>query len=404
MPLKNNPPVIAHISTTFNGQAGAASRLYKRLRALADHGYGITLIVGRDFHQDAAWDWTGIDVYQVQSLIKYVNPLKDLQALKGLVCLLRRIRPYAVHTHLAKAGMLGRLAAHVTGTPVILHTVHGPMFPKSFPFYRRLPYYFLERMMGRVTDFFIFVGSELREEYVRGGVCSRNKAMIVRTGRPDSEIDALENIDQDELTGLRRSLAKDDEFLVSCVGRVVEEKQQAHAILAIHQLRSMGIQARLVVVGEALLKEEREYVDTLKSLAVRLDLKESVLFTGHRQDVLNIMSASDAVLHTSKREGLSNVLVEAALAKKPIVSYEVSGAREVIRDGETGFIVKQGDIRNAAERLQRLAKNPEMAREMGIKAWQCVSEEYRESRMIRNKLDAYRKMLPYLPLRWTIHP
>ncbi len=366
--------------------------MYKLLRAFKDAGYAVVLVVGRDFNPAEDWDLSGMAVYRVSSLVKYIDPLRDLRALRDLFRLFRRIRPYAVHTHLAKAGILGRWAAFLSGTPLILHTVHGPTFPAVYSSHRRFIYWFLELVMGRITDHFVFVGQELCNDYVNGGVCSMKSAVIVRTGRADAELDALEATDPADLRAIRRSFAGDDQFLMACVGRVVPEKQQNHAIRVLNHLRSSGVDAKLVVVGEGLLKEEKRYIHCLHDIVAELELERWVVFAGHREDAMKIMAASDVVLHTSKREGLPNVLVEAALVKKPVVTYAVSGARELIRDGVTGFIVDQGDVQGASDQLLFLQRHPEAAREMGLKAYRAVSAEYRESAMIRKKLAFYRNL------------
>jgi glycosyltransferase involved in cell wall biosynthesis len=392
-PSRQGLPVIAHIATTFKAKAGSARRLYRLLRALRDHGYGLILIVGRDFEPAAEWDLEGIHVHQIRSLVKYINPADDLKAFLSLRELLRRLRPHAVHTHLAKAGILGRWAAHLNHTPFILHTIHGPTFPRTLPLFKRLPYLLLERMTGRITDFFVFVGDELRDEYIRSGVCRRNNSVVIRTGRPDEEIDAVLKTRKEALLALRRSILRNgDDVLVVNVGRVVPSKQQDHAIKVVREMRQKGVMAHLALVGEALLDQEKSHMKSLTELACRLEMDNHVTFTGHREDALKIMAASDAVLHTSLYEGLPNILVECALTAKPVVTYAVSGAAEVVGNGATGFILDQGDIPAAADRLCFLAKHPSLSGLMGKRARRFLSEEYRESTMIQSKLQFYERI------------
>ena len=390
----SSKPLIAHVSTTFNHRSGGIHRMFKRIAALRDAGYRTALVVGREFHPGAAWDLGGIELHRVNSMVKYLSPRKDLAAFRELVALFRRIRPEVVHTHLAKAGILGRWAASVCRVPVIIHTVHGPTFPSTLPRHRRVPFRMLEWAAGRVTDHFVFVGEELRGEYMRSGVCTPRNSVVIRTGRPDKEIDAVLSLSGDERGALRRSLLKNGEdVLIANVGRVVPSKQQDHAIRVVHELRQRGVGAHLAIVGEAFLEEEQGTMASLRGLAEGLGVADHITFTGHRDDVLRIMAASDAILHTSRYEGLPNILVEAGLAARPVVTYAVSGAREVIREGETGFVVDQGDIPAAAERLSFIAGHPSVAREMGERARSLVSGEYRESSMIRNKLAFYENIL-----------
>lgn len=391
-------PHIVHICTTFNGQSGGIDRLFRRLVAYRRAGYRISLVVGRDYSPLPDWDLSGIHIYQIGSLVKYIDVIKDLKALLGLIRIIHRTRPDMVHTHLAKAGTLGRWAAWICRTPVVVHTVHGPTFPETLSLLRRAGYRWIERITGEVTDYFVFVGSEVRQSYIRAGVCREANSFVVRTGRPDRELRSIQSADPSAFAELRSSfLNNGHRFLVTCVGRVVPSKQQDHAIRVLHALREQNIDAGLLIVGEGFLMEEKGYMDQLRSMVGTLGLESHIVFTGHREDVLQIMVATDAVLHTSKYEGLPNIPVEAALAAKPIVCYEVSGAREVIRDSETGFIVGQGNVRAAAERLQRLAESPELANSMGRRARRIVNDEYSESRMIENSLKLYRRILGSKP-------
>jgi len=299
MDRPNRPKFVAHISTTFNHRSGGIDRLFKRLRAIRDSGYNIALVVGRDYHPSPDWDLSGIRVYRVPNLVKYIDPVKDFLVLWDLVALIRRIRPDAVHTHLAKAGILGRWAAYLSGTPLILHTVHGPTFPATLPFYRRLPYLCLEWITGRITDHFVFVGEEVCGEYIRKGVCKPQNSVVVRTGRPDAEIDEIARAAETERSFMRHSLLNGTHrFLIACVGRIVPSKQQDHAVRVLHRLRQMGVNAGLVVVGEGYVKEEKGYLDRVRSIVEELDLRNHVCFTGHRDDALRVMDAADAILHT----------------------------------------------------------------------------------------------------------
>lgn len=385
---------IVHICTTFNHRAGGIHRLYKRLRALSDHGYKVELIVGRDYVPSPEWDLSGITVHHVESMVKHISPLLDLRAFRHLCSLLARIRPQLVHTHLAKAGILGRWAARIQRTPIVVHTVHGPSFSATIPVFRRLLFRWFEKAAGAVTNYFVFVGEDVRRQYIEAGVCRQSRSVVVRTGRPDSEIDDLAELTDEYLRGLRESiLGTRNGFMIVSVGRLVPSKNFEDTLKVMGLLRTAGISAKIAVVGEAYIPEEKAYRQSLQSLVRRLGLEAHVRFTGYRRDVLEIIAAADAVLHTSLYEGLSNILAEAAFAATPVVSYEVSGANEVIRNGTTGFIVNQGDVTGAFSCLFSLASDPDSARRMGLAAKALVSDEYRESTMIRNKLAFYDRVL-----------
>jgi glycosyltransferase involved in cell wall biosynthesis len=384
---------IVHVCTTFMYRSGGISRLFARLGGMLRAGYQVTLVVGRDYEPAPHWDMNDFDVHQIKSLVKYISPVKDIQTFFLLAKAFRKIRPDVIHTHFAKAGLLGRLAAYFSRTPLILHTVHGPTFAKTLPVHKRIGYRWLETVVGRITNYFVFVGEEIRNEYIHAGVCDNYNSVVIYTGRPDEELDRIKELGTTDKQGCRQSFFKTKKaFIVVCVGRVVPSKQQEHAILVIQQLRQMGINAKLIIVGEAFIKEEKRYVGFLKKLVDQLYLQDHISFSGYRTDVLDIMASADAILHTSKYEGLPNVLVEAGLAARPVVCYAVCGAREVIHEERTGYIVEQGDVSKAAERLFYLATNSPEADKMGLAAHDIISNNFRESTMVKRKLGLYKEL------------
>ncbi len=385
---------ILHVCTTFIHRSSGISRVYKRLAAMVASGYQVGLVVGRDYQPDPDWDMSEIRVYRVETLVKYVSPKNDLKTLVALHRLFNEIRPDVVHTHLAKGGVLGRWSAYLSGTPLIFHTVHGPTFASTLPAKRRMAYLALEWMTGRITDHFFFVGQEILNEYVASGVSRAGNSSVIRTGRPDAEIDQLSMIGSDDVASIRRSfLAEHDCFLVACVGRIVPSKGQDHAIRATRSLRAFGINAKLLIIGDALLEEETVFLRSLQDLSKELGLEKHVLFTGYREDALHIMASADAIVHTSKYEGLPNVFVEAGLVSKPLVCYRVLGASETVDEGKTGYIVEQDNIEGLVKRLYELWDNPALAKELGRNAHEKVALDYRESTMIKRKLELYRQLI-----------
>lgn len=152
---------ICHISTSFLRRAGIARRTAAIVAACAERGYRVSLIAGRD-HDLVDGDLPGVAIEIVRELAKPVRPLADATAVRRLGRLLRSLKPDLVHTHLAKAGILGRRAAARCGVRPIVHTVHGPTFPSHLPAPRRLLFRALERRAARLTDALVFVGEELR--------------------------------------------------------------------------------------------------------------------------------------------------------------------------------------------------------------------------------------------------
>lgn len=385
---------VCHVTTTFLHRAGSAQRTYRILRRSVEEGYRVTLVAGRDYGPHADWDLSGIDVIQLSALVKHVDPRNDLLALWKLGSTFRRLRPHAVHTHLAKAGVLGRLAATAAGVPQIFHTVHGPTFPESHARIKRALYLGLEKVAGRATTRFVFVGEELRNEYVRSGVASAERCVVVRTGQPDEKMPERLEREYPSPAAIREAEGvPETDFLLIHVGRLVPVKQQHHSIRALSALRKSGISARLWIVGEALLEEEQGYRRDLEALSQDLEVDDRVAFLGHRKDAMRLIRGADVLVLTSKYEGLPNVLVEAGLASRPAVTFRVCGAEEVVEDGVTGFVVDGDGQRALVARLAALAGDATLRARMGRAASRRVAARYRLSTTLDAKMAFYRREL-----------
>jgi len=391
---------ICHVQTTFRKGAGATRRTSAILRGIKEAGYVVSLVVGKDSDDEKKLEECGIDVYRVPELEKYIAPRNEIGAFLKVRRLFLRLRPTVVHTHLAKAGIIGRAAARAAGVRIILHTVHGPSFPDSFSWLKRNLFGKLEQICSRWTTFTFFVGEELRRRYVTAGAAHPSRSIVIRSGRPKKDFDRLLSLDDASRKSIRQRLCQDDgAFLIACVGRLVPSKQQTHAIEILSKIRGIGYKAELVLIGDAFLEEEKSYATLLRELTKRLNMRNFVHFLGYCDDALELMAVADAVILTSKYEGLPNVAVEAALVGRPFVSYSVGGAREIVIEGKTGYIVPQGDQGVFVQRLERLIKDQNLRVDMGTSAQKVVGNSYDEDAMVAEKLRAYEVLLTTKKLR-----
>lgn len=387
------PLTVCHISTVFVAKAGSTRRTSAVLRAMRDAGYNTYNISGASFEPLESWDMRGIETIVIPTLQRPISLRQDTAAFYQLVKTFRSIKPDIVHTHLAKAGILGRTAAKLCGVPLIMHTVHGPTFPESIGRTQASIYRNLERIAARCTDRFVFVGNELRESYVKSGVAPEERTDVIWTGRPMAEIGAIEGLSNDELRACRAQWqAGDDSFVMAYVGRLVPGKDQIRAIDALAALRQRNIKAVLWLIGEAHTPDELYYREQLTKHINKLGLEEHVRLTGFRSDALKMMAAADTVLMTSLYEGLPNVAVEAGIAGRPFVAFDVSGLAEVIDEGETGFVLDQSDMAGLVDRLELLARNPERVKLMGFAARKQVQSCFSAEAMLKSKLALYERL------------
>jgi glycosyltransferase involved in cell wall biosynthesis len=383
---------ICHINTTFNLQSGSARRTRAILEGARREGYKISLIVGKD-HDIPEQGLSGVDIYHIPELLKYIHPIQDIKALFSLYRILRRLRPDLVHTHLAKGGVLGRMAAFLAQTPRVVHTIHGPTFPPQISWPRRLLFRGLERFCGRWTDRMVFVGQELQESYVEAGVCAPNRTEVIRTGRPQ-ECFTRQKLSREGKARLRKELCQGRrcEVLLVAVGRVVPTKQFDHCIILLGMLRRAGIDARLGIVGKSLLIEEQGHERYLYTVAKNNDVVEYTHFVGFREDILDIMEAADVVLLTSKYEGLPNVAVESFIVGTPMLSYKVSGVDEILKYDRRSMIVPGNDIDMAFSGLLKLINNMNIDNYNNDDRYNIL-KEYNVSYMVKMKLNLYHRLL-----------
>ena len=389
-----NKVKICHVNTTFIYKAGSARRTFAILKALSKRNYRVTQVTGRDFEPSPDWDLSDVEFFHIPSLVKYINLLNEITALYKLYKLFKNLKPHIVHTHLAKAGILGRLAARWAKVPHIVATVHGPTFSENINSVKRLIYRFLERICGKFTDWFIFVGEELRDEYVKNRICPIETTEIIRSGRPESDFALADKFSREEIQLVRKKFSTDKNgFLIGYIGRLVPSKAQDMAIQALKMVRDHGVDSSLVFIGEGHLPEEKKYEALLRRLTEKLNIGRHVYFLGYQNDVLSYMKAMDVLVLTSKYEGLPNIAVEAGIVGKPLVAFKVCGISEVTQNEETGYIVEQGNIKAMAERLIFLARNPAVAKKMGHKANLQVRNLYTRERMVEEKLRFYELIL-----------
>jgi glycosyltransferase involved in cell wall biosynthesis len=292
----------------------------------------------------------GVQPVIIPELGPRIRPGRDLVALGKLVRLLRRLRPDLVHTHTAKAGALGRVAARLAGVPLIAHTFHGHVLEGYFSPARTRLFVQIERGLARITDRIITVSPRVRDDLLARGV-----------GRPDQMEVVPVGLDLARLLHgpaspprLREQLAIPSRApLLGIVGRLVPIKDHPTLFQALALLQTPGPAPHLIVAGDG---ERRE---ALKGLAQDLGLASRIHFLGWRNDLEAILSELDVVICCSKNEGTPVALIEAMAAGVPVLSTEVGGVGDLIVHGETGWLVPSGDPDALARGIRELLADPE---------------------------------------------
>lgn len=315
-----------------------------------------------------------------------IHPLNDLRALGALVRIVRAFRPHIVHTHTAKAGMLGRLATLLAGgpRPLIVHTYHGHVLEGYFGRAGSWLYGRLERALGSISDCLIGVSTATVDDLVRLRVAPRSKFRVVQIGlelRPFLDSDAGAGTAFRTEAGVRS-----DAILLTFVGRLVPIKRVDLALEAVARARGRGADVHLAVVGDGDLREK------LEELAKRLGIAHAVAFLGYRENMVEVAAASDIALLTSDNEGTPVSLIEAAAAATPAVATAVGGVAAVVTPA-SGILAPKDDADGLARATTRLASDHSERRRMGECARAHVSERFSVERLLDDVDSLYRNLL-----------
>lgn len=324
----------------------------------------------------------GVRPYFIPELGRVVRPGQDLLALGRLVRLLRRLRPTIVHTHLAKAGALGRLAARLAGVPVVVHTYHGHVFHSYFSPLRTRAVLAAEQFLAGLTDCLVAVGERQRRELVGYGFRPRQLVAI------PLGLDLERYLIPAPRGALRQELGVPPAApLVGIVARLVPIKAHDDFLRAAARLLQARADVHFAIVGDG---ERRA---ALEALAEELGLAERVHFVGWRRDLPAVYADLDVVCLTSRNEGSPVALIEAMAAARPVVATAVGGVPEVVQDGVSGLLVPPRDPEALATAIAGLLAEPARAAALGRAARAAVYPRYSSQRLVRDMETLYARLL-----------
>jgi glycosyltransferase involved in cell wall biosynthesis len=388
--VPDGPPIrVLRVIARLN-MGGPALHVTYLARGLASRGYETTLVAGDVARGEESMafvaDRAGVEVVRLPGLSRELSPIRDAVAAWRVARIIRRVRPDIVHTHTAKAGAVGRVAALLAGTrrPVVVHTFHGHVLRGYFGRAGTLLFRAIETVLARATDRLIAVSPEVRDELVALHVAPRRKFSIVRLG---IELEPRVRFEGDPAEVRRRHGIPAEKFVVGWFGRMTAVKRTDDLLTMLAGVRERGIDALLLLVGDG---DDRE---RLEQRAHDLGLARSCLFVGYQEDVAPWYAICDTVVLTSASEGTPVTIIEALAAGRPVVATRVGGVPDVVDEGETGFLVRPGDTHALAERIQILARDPERRAAMGAAGRERTLSRYAVERLVDDMDELYRELL-----------
>lgn len=328
-------------------------------------------------------DYLGLHFQNVSSLVniaglgRQIRGFKDLSALRQLVRLMREFKPDIVHTHTAKAGTLGRIAAYFTSVPIVIHTYHGHVFHGYFSRFTTRIFIGIERWLATISSCLLAVSPTVRAELLELGIGTPEQLAVVPLGL---ELERFRRCSERK-GELRRELGITSATpLVGIVARLVPIKAHDTFLRAAAIAARGSASARFVVVGDGECRAD------LEKLTKELGISDVVHFLGWRADLDRIYADLDVVALTSENEGSPVSLIEAMTAQCAIVATRVGGVPDLIEDRVTGLLVPPGNPEAFARALEELLADPLLQRSLGAAARLQAYPAFSASRLI-NDID-----------------
>jgi len=382
--LKPQPKIrVLHIITNLP-VGGAQDNTLITVERLDRHQFDVTLMCSPDGEwRERAENIPDLELIFVDALTRPVHPFYDTVAFWKLCTLIKRGGYDIVHTHSSKPGVLGRLAARVVGTPVIIHTIHGFPFNDFMPRAVTWGLVVLERWLSRLTDRLITV-SKLNLE----------KATRLKLAPPEKFVNIYSGIDFHRFDTPADPARKKAELgvgngapVVGMVGRLSKQKAPLNFVRAIPHVLQQRRDARFVLVGDGELRQ------SVETLARKLGVADKLCLLGYRDDVPELLRTFDVYVLPSLWEGLGRSLTEAMYSGCPVVATSVEGVPELVRHEETGLLVEPNDVPALAARILELLNDRDKAQRLARAAKQRIDENFRADVMVRALERVYQETL-----------
>ncbi len=357
------------------GVGGVQKRMVSLLPKLNKERYSIVVCSFKSGELQHCLEQSGISVKVIQRRFKF-----DPVCIYRLCSIMKKENIDMVHTHCHKPNTTGRIAAKLAGVPVIIANEHNVDTWKSNWQLR------LDRWLAAYSDKIIAVSEAVKSFYVKNANISADKFEVIYNG---VDLDFWQkNIPSQKVILEKKAklgLLQGDKVVVT-IGRLHPQKGHEYLLRAARKIIPRMGNIKFLIVGDGQMKE------SLESLSERLDIKENVVFTGKRNDIKDMLYISDFSVVSSIREGFSNVVLESMACEKPVVATDVGGNKEIIIDGENGFIVPSRDEDALADKILTLAGNEELTKKIGLVAKETV-KSFSLSRMAYKTEKLYEELM-----------
>lgn len=370
---------VAHVVTKFT--AGAGGIALRGALGLDPELYESTILAADGGSLLGEAEEAGLEVIRLRHMApgRGLYPHSDLPGFRELVSHMAGGRFDLVHTHSAKAGGLGRMAAHRSGVPAIVHTFHGFPFHEFQPALRRRILVSIERRLGKITDYFLAAGTVIASDAVRLRIAPPERIRgfaTVPIGDGIAPVSETARREARSLLGI-----PSDAKVVGTVARLEDQKAPLDMVDAIAALRRSDVY--MVWVGDGDLRADAE------RRIEKAGLRSRFLLLGHRSDVPRLLPALDVFAMSSLYEGLPCAVVEAMLCGLPVVATAVNSVPEIVIAGKTGLLARPGDPLSLSRALAHALDHPDEAARMADAARGVVGDRFRPEALGQDLMESY---------------
>jgi glycosyltransferase involved in cell wall biosynthesis len=321
---------------------------------------------------------TDVKAIRIDGLGRSIKPRADLTALFAIVKEIRRFKPDVIHTHTAKAGVVGRIASIVSGhKSVRVHTFHGHLLNGYFGAGKTKLVILIEKFLALFTDQLLAVGAKVKEDLLAVGIGNPNKFGVMPPGLQLAEVPSR--------ASARKELGlKDDAIYCAFIGRITQIKRPDRFLDVVAEIKTREINLHFIVAGAGDLLEYCQE----RALAENLP----VTFLGWREDIEVVLAASDFVLLTSDNEGTPLSLIQAGMVGIPVVATNVGSTNEIVVNGETGLLTDLS-VGQLADAAVKVASDGDLRAKMGASGKEYTMARYGLARLLKDHKDLYLRLL-----------
>jgi glycosyltransferase involved in cell wall biosynthesis len=321
---------------------------------------------------------TDVRAIRIDGLGRSIKPRADLTALFKIIREIRRFKPDIIHTHTAKAGVLGRIASMLSGQKSIrVHTYHGHLLHGYFGAGKTKLVVLIEKFLALFTDQLLAVGKKVQDDLIAAGIGKKNKFAVMPPGLQLASVPS-QSVARTEL-GLDQN-----QIYCAFIGRITQIKRPDRFLDVVAKVKDSGIQVHFIVAGAG---EKLQYCQDRVA-----NENLPVTFLGWREDIEVVLAAADFVILTSDNEGTPLSLIQAGMVGIPVVATNVGSTNEIVIEGETGFLTELS-VNQLADAVGKVVMNSDLRAKMGAAGKEYTLARYGVSRLVKDHQDLYLRLL-----------